>query len=191
MIGLLLQQHIYRQIPAEVDIAAAQHHSHPTRTTVQVTKSSRFRPVGPPPRGLASTIPTTGTTPGETLTDTEAGSGQPWAYLRVMPDPLAGRFTGVDRDDLVPDTWANPHDHRVQAMSFPRPILLDAVYFFASFGIGATSFGVGYFARSSWYFFASSGLPVAAYSSISRSRASGMRVAACAGMLFSRAFMPS
>jgi hypothetical protein len=49
----------------------------------------------------------------------------------------------------------------------------------------------GYFARSARHFFASSGLLSAVYSSISRSRASGMRVLPSGGMVFSRAFIPS
>ncbi len=46
-------------------------------------------------------------------------------------------------------------------------------------GFGAGSFG--YFARSACHFFASSGLFVVVYSSINRSIASGMRVAAYGG----------
>jgi len=51
----------------------------------------------------------------------------------------------------------------------------------------------GYFARSACHLFASAGLLIAVYSSISRSTASGMRNSAppAFGMVFSRVFIPS
>ncbi len=49
----------------------------------------------------------------------------------------------------------------------------------------------GYFARSACHFLTSSGVFVAVYSSMRRSRASGRRVLACGGIVFSRCFIPS
>jgi hypothetical protein len=48
-----------------------------------------------------------------------------------------------------------------------------------------------YFAHSARYFFASFGLFVAVYSSISQSRASGRRDASRGSIYISRCFMPS
>ena len=55
----------------------------------------------------------------------------------------------------------------------------------------AAFFASGYFVRSARHFFTSSGLSVAVCSSISRSRASRMRVFSRSGIVLSRAFSPS